>query len=99
MKNVILIISVLLFSLMLTACSTSNKATNKLQKIQKTPQGVVVSSSAVKGEKYKLQACSDLKKSTWKDIGAPVTAVSDTVEITDSDKASQQKFYRIMQVK
>ena len=99
MKNGILIIFALLLSLMLTSCSTSVKAINKSQKIQKTPQGVVVSAPAVKGEKYKLQACADLKKSSWCDIGAPVTAASNTVELTDTDKTAQQKFYRIMKVK
>lgn len=99
MKKVILMISALILSVMITACSTSNKADNKSPKIQKTPQGIVVSTSAVKGEKYKLQACSDLKKINWKDIGSPVTATSETVEITDTDKSSHQKFYRIMKVK
>jgi hypothetical protein len=48
------------------------------------------------GWKYQLQATTDLARPNWVNLGAPVAAVGDTLELTDPQAVAPVCFYRLI---
>lgn len=80
---------------------TGSVPTNRLsahfevESVRVTGSGTVVRSQAAKGKRFQLQARDTAEGATWEAIGGPVTAASDTLEITDSGSTRAVRFYRV----
>ncbi len=67
------------------------------QSVQAAADGIVLTWSAVPGVSYQVQCTEDLNLAPWTDLGAPITAISDTMTASDTTTALPQRFYRIVQ--
>jgi hypothetical protein len=63
------------------------------------PSQIHFTFAVTSGLKYQAQYKTDLQQSDWMNLGAPVTATSEMLTISDADTADySQKFYRLLQV-
>jgi hypothetical protein len=47
------------------------------------------------GHVYQVQCATNLSPAVWADLAAPITATNDTLNFSDTNTASPQKFYRL----
>ncbi len=59
---------------------------------------LTISVRAPRDGKYQLQHTGDLASIAWIDLGDPLTGTGDVLTITDPVTASQQRFYRVVEI-
>jgi hypothetical protein len=69
-----------------------------LQLPVKTTNMIVLTWSAVPGQKYQVQSKTDLTATTWANLGQPVLAAGSTASATNSTGSFSQGYYRVVVV-
>jgi opacity protein-like surface antigen len=52
--------------------------------------------SAVAGQTYQLQNCTDFTSSNWNNLGDAITATNGTMSASDNGGPDPQRFYRVI---